>query len=348
MIFASNHPWLGGLFTDAELDEIFAPTLEIDRLLRVEAAWTRALGDVENNPGADAIAKKIESSVVAPSELERGFAKDGVPIPALVAHLKTALGDEAAHWIHRGLTSQDVIDTALMLTLADVIALFSKRLVHLDNQLQQLQSEYGSARLTAFTRMQPALETNANTVVGHWRKQITPLYEELQQAANHTKNIQWGGPIGQRSHPKAEALGPCFAQLLGLRDPGHAWHTDRRCISHVAHSLTGITVATGKLGEDVALMASLGPANITLRGGESSAMPHKNNPVTAEALITLSDLAATLHGGMLRSARHEGFRSGQAWTLEWLVLPQLCHAAGASLLLARELLGKIDQIGQAD
>lgn len=344
MIGLGNHPWMNGLFGDDETTQIFAPEAELKRFLQVEAAWTRALGQVHDAPQADGVAKAIQTANINPCDLNDGFATDGVPVLVLVKLLKSKIGPELGDWIHSGLTSQDVMDTALVLALKDVLSVFSKRLKTLDRKLGTLQSSVGSAQIMAYTRLQPALQTSAVEVVRRWRQPLPRLMDDLQKVAETSAIIQWGGPIGMRDHPKADQLATAFAKQLGLQDPGQAWHTDRAVITDIAQLMARITTLTGKIGEDVALMAVIGPQQITLSGGGSSAMPHKNNPVKAEALIALSDFAATLLTNLTRSARHEGFRSGQAWMLEGLTLPNLCVTTGAGLIQTSSLLASIKRL----
>jgi len=344
----SAHPWLSGLLGDPEVAAIFSAEAELARFFKVEAAWTRALGAVGNAPEAEAVANIIEGAQIDPHSLKDGVSKDGIPIPALVGQLKALAGPDAAQFVHKGLTSQDVMDTSLMLALGEVISRMKARLDALDAQLGDLQTLLGSATLFAYTRMQPAMETNAADVIGRWRQPLRKLLKDVSTAEHDCKIIQWGGPIGARDHPQATDLGAVFAQNLGLVDPGRAWHTDRTVILQVAQTLARITVTTGKIGEDIALMAAIGSEQIVLSsGGASSAMPHKNNPVKAEALISLSNLTASLQASLIMAARHEGFRSGKAWTLEQLVLQQICETAGASLIQAKELLNSVKAIGCA-
>ena len=346
MIGYSTHPWMSGLFGDEEITALFAPKAELKRFLAIEAAWTRALGTVSGNPKTQAVAETIEAAQIAPAALKDGFAKDGVPIPALVTLLKDMIGGESSDLVHKGLTSQDVMDTSLIMALSDVAAIMSTRLAAIDQQLVDLQASYCDARLMAYTRMQPALETTGAEVIRRWRQPLNRLLTELRAAADEVGVIQWGGPIGGRDHPKADQLAQAFATNLGLRDPGQAWHTDRTIINGLTHILTRIGTATGKIGADIALMAAVGPSQIKLRGGGSSAMAHKNNPVKAEALVSLASYAATLQVNLTNAACHEGFRSGQAWTVEWIALPQLCAVAGAGLRQARLLLRSIEALGE--
>ena len=346
MMDFSGHPWMSGLFGDEELAAIFAPEAECQRLVKVEAAWTRALGEIES-VDVEVIAQTLETCTIAPEALKDGFARDGLPIPALVKILKEQVDPDALQWVHTGLTSQDVMDTSLMLALADILNVFETRVTALDQKLAALQGQFGGAKIMAYTRMQPALETNAAGVIGAWRQSLPVIMEDLAKTQAGMRFVQWGGPIGIRDHPQPDALGAAFARQLGMFDPGMAWHTDRTRITKAAQLMTRIATATGKVGEDIALMAAVGPDQIALIGGGSSAMAHKNNPVKAEVLIALSEMASTYQSNLTRSARHEGSRSGQAWTLEWLALPQLSLATGAGLLQCLELLGTIKSIGRS-
>ena len=345
MIGVSSHPWMNGLFGDDEIAEVFAAEAELKRFLQIEAAWTQALGQVRNTPHTESVAKAIISATISPHDLKDGFANDGVVIPALVRLLKASMAPDASEWVHTGLTSQDVMDTSLVLALSEVLKILSGRLQMLDCQLEALENKAGAARTMAFTRMQPALETSAAETVSRWRQPLPRVMADLKKIAQTCTMIQWGGPIGVRDHPHEDQLGSAFAKQLGLQDPGQSWHTDRTLIIDHAQLMERITVLTGKIGEDIALMAAVGTQQVALTGGGSSAMPHKNNPVKAETLIALSDLAATLSSTLTRSARHESFRSGRAWTLEWLCLPDICMITGASLIQAKLLLASIKELG---
>ena len=110
-----------------------------------------------------------------------------------------------------------------------------------------------------------------------------------------------------------------------------------------------MTGSLGKFGQDVALLAQSEVGEIRLAsGGGSSAMPHKVNPVGAEVLVTLARFNATLLSGMHQALVHENERSGAAWTLEWMLLPQMMAATGAALATAQRLLPDIAFRGAGD
>jgi len=348
MISGQEHPWFSGLFGDSEIATILAPKEELSRMLRIEAAWTRALGEVQGVDKAIDAAQKIEALSLSPDDLWEGTKRDGIPVPTLVSKIKEQLTKEHSQWVHQGLTSQDVMDTSFSLATVQIIPILIERLAKLDLALDHLGNRVSGRSVVAYTRMRPALSVGAEQQIEIWRRPFAVLKEDLQRSLDRLSVIQWGGPVGQRDHLAAKKIAPIFAQNLGLQDPGQAWHTDRSAISELATTLSRLCNATGKIGEDIAFMAALGDEHLTLNsGGKSSAMAHKSNPITAEALVTLGRLCASYAGGLLQSGIHENFRSGQAWMLEAALMPRMFIAAGAATRLANEQLSNIVSVGRA-
>ena len=115
-----------------------------------------------------------------------------------------------------------------------------------------------------------------------------------------------------------------------------------------ANWLSSVTGSLGKIGQDIALLAQNEIGDVTVAGaGRSSAMHHKQNPVLAEILVTLARFNATQISAMHHALVHEQERSGAAWTLEWMILPQMLNAAGTALVHAEALLGSVRRIGSA-
>ncbi|MDX8489945.1 lyase family protein, partial [Mesorhizobium humile] len=135
-----------------------------------------------------------------------------------------------------------------------------------------------------------------------------------------------------------------LAAKLGLGDAPQ-WHSQRDALADFAGWLSLVTGSLGKFGQDVALMAQAGTDIELSGGGGSSAMPHKQNPVKAEALVALARFNASQLSGIYQTLVHEQERSGAAWTLEWLLLPQMVVATAAALRLAAELAGQIESLG---
>jgi 3-carboxy-cis,cis-muconate cycloisomerase len=140
------------------------------------------------------------------------------------------------------------------------------------------------------------------------------------------------------------AVRAALAAKLGLADAPQ-WHSQRDRIAELANWLSQVTGGLGKFGQDIALMAQAGSEIKLDGGGSSSAMTHKSNPVHAEALVALARFNAVQLSGIHQALVHEQERSGSAWTLEWMLLPQMFSAAGSSSSKTASLISQIRSLG---
>ena len=159
--------------------------------------------------------------------------------------------------------------------------------------------------------------------------------------------IQFGGAAGTLDAfgDNGPALRAALARRLGLQDQPQ-WHSQRDRIAELANWLSLVSGGLGKFGQDIALMADAGGEIELAGGGSSSAMAHKKNPVDAELLVTLARFNAVQLSGIHQSLVHEQERSGAAWTLEWMILPQMLIATGASSRVGVNLTKRIQAIGR--
>lgn len=347
-----DHPWLGGLFSDTETAAIWSPDRQIAHMLAFEAAFSRALGSVGGIPAetSESVAQKIETFEPDMDALRTGTARDGVVVPDLVRQLRHAIGGDPKA-IHSGATSQDVIDTALALTLKDVNALLDNRITSLLNALKNLQVRFGNAPLMGRTRMQAAMSITAKDRVLTWSDPLEQHCERLNRLSPTVQRLQLGGAVGDRAAlaPHGDAIAKDMADRLSLGNSSKAWHSTRDAIADYANLLSLVSGTLGKMGQDICLMAQQGIDEIAMQGGGgSSAMPHKQNPVLAELLVTLARFNATQLAGMHQSLVHEQERSGAAWALEWMILPQMTQATARSLSAAVEICRSISRIGSQD
>jgi 3-carboxy-cis,cis-muconate cycloisomerase len=277
--------------------------------------------------------------------LKSGMAKDGVPIPSLVRQLK-AMTNESA--VHVGATSQDVMDTALVMVLKDTSKLIATRLSVLIAALHTVENQFGDGSLMGRTRMQAATMITVRDRVLSWRLPLESHEIRLAACRLSVERVQIGGASGDRAAlgDYASVIVSNVAQSLDLSATDKAWHAMRESIADYASFLSLLTGSLGKLGQDVALMAQQGIDDITVSGGgASSAMAHKQNPVLAELLVTLARFNAVQVSGMHQSLVHEQERSGAAWSLEWMLLPQMAQAAGRALSAALELVNNNQSMG---
>ena len=347
-----DHPWLAPLMRDAKLAALWDASAQLEHFRAFEAAYSRALGaaDLVDPAMAERAALAIEAAPLDERALAEGCALDGLPIPAFVKQLKAAAGQDAEA-VHTGATSQDVMDTALALTVKASAARLAAAAEAVRDRFAALADGAGGAEIMGRTRMQAALPIAVRSRIMVWSDGVEEGAVALKAAGARLSALQLGGPVGdgRKLGSKAHIVAAHMADALGLSAPQQAWHASRGRVVAFGGALSQLTGALGKIGQDVALMAQQGVDEIKLAGGGgSSAMPHKSNPIEAELLISLARYNASQLGGLHQALVHEQERSGAAWTLEWLILPEMVRATGGALMLAERLLGKIESIGRLD
>jgi len=343
-----DHPLLSSLLGDEETTRHFSVEAEIAAVLAFEQALAEAEADngIIGRDAAAAIVAALSSFRPDTGLLRAGVAKDGVMVPELVRQIRMAVGEPHGASVHFGATSQDVIDTALVLRLKSVVEHLSLLLTENIVRLSALDERFGGRALTGMTRMQPAIPIQVSDRVKAWLVPLQRHQKRLSEQSARLLVVQFGGAAGTLENlgDKGNAVRAALAAKLGLGDTPQ-WHSQRDTLADFAGWLSLVTGSLGKFGHDIALMAQ-GGAEIELSGGGgSSAMPHKQNPVKAEALVALGRFNATQLSGMHHALVHEQERSGSAWTLEWLLLPQMVVATAAALRLAAELAAQIESLG---
>ena len=340
-----DHPLLSGLLGDEEVGRELSASADIAAILAFEGALARAEAAHGIIPAtaAERITQTCAGFAPDIDALRSAVANDGVVVPDLVRQLRAAVGGANAAYVHVGATSQDAVDSSLMLRLKRIASLFDGRLAALISRLDALDSRFGEASMMGQTRMQPAIAIMAGDRLRAWRD---PLAAARGRLADLVFPLQFGGAAGtlDKLDGRGAAVRATLAGELGLTD-ARQWHSGRAPILDIGHALALITGSLGKIGQDIALMAQGGEAIALSGGGGSSAMPHKQNPITAEALVALARFNATLAGGLHHAMVHEQERSGAAWTLEWMILPQMALACGAGLQIAGKLLGSVQRLG---
>lgn len=350
-VSALDHPWLGALVGDEDAAAVFASNVELNAMLAFESALAVSQAELGMIPeeAAAAIARGCASFQPDLEALKRGSAKDGVIVPDLVRQLREWVGDPHGADVHKGATSQDVIDTALALRLKDLRPRYVSRLDSVLAALTALEAADGGKTVRGYTRMQPARSVSVAHKIATWRAPLEDVADKVDAAFTRASALQLGGPLGDRTtfEGRGDELAAAMAKRLGLADPGRAWHTDRARLAELADFVARLAGSLGRMGADVAIMALAGDVRVKAGGG-SSAIPGKSNPVSAEILETLAAFAAAQAAGMHRAMVHPTERSGAAWTLEWMILPPLLVAGAAALRHAGAILGNIAFVENSD
>ncbi|MFO1047309.1 MAG: 3-carboxy-cis,cis-muconate cycloisomerase [Geminicoccaceae bacterium] len=330
------------LLSDPEVAALLDDAAQARAMVRVE----RALAVVEGRLGviepaaAGVIDHGLDGFAPDLAGLARGTGEAGVPVPALVGQLRGRVGGEAAGFVHWGATSQDIIDTALVLQLREALALLDGRLANVITALAELADVHRATVAVARTRFQQAVPTSIGLKAAVWLAPLLRHRTRLAELRPRLLVVQFGGAAGNLSALGGQGIAVMagLARELGLGCPALPWHAQRDTLAELASWLALVTGSLGKLGLDLLLLAQSEVGEVReARGGGSSTMPQKANPVLSEALVTLARRNATLLAGMFQAMPHALERDGAAWQIEWAVLPDMVETTAAALAHAGEL-----------
>lgn len=311
-------------FSTARMDAIFALDSRVAAMAEVEAAVAAAQGDAGDIPGA--AAAEIVAACSEPVDagvLAAGW-EAGTPLIPLLDALRQRLSVTAHPFLHRGLTTQDVVDTATMCLVEDAL----KHLADLSNDaaaaMRLIIGRSGSSPTQARSFLQPADVTTYGFRVARWLDQLDRARVQLE--ATETP-VQLGGLIGDRLG-LADDVVEAVAERLGL-DVRPSWHADRSPVVHVVNRVCDLARWAGKVSVDIAQLAQLG--EITTRSGGSSAAAGKSNPIDAMRALAASEVCLGVATVITHAKPHELERGLGSWHAEWFALPIVLQTAAAAV-----------------
>ncbi|CAL9287876.1 3-carboxy-cis,cis-muconate cycloisomerase [Streptomyces sp. SudanB182_2057] len=314
-------------------------------LLDAEAALTRAQAALGLAPAeaAAAVTEAADPDRFDLRSLAARAAGGGNPVIPLAADLTAAVGAEYGPYVHRGATSQDIMDTATMLVAVRVLGPVLADLGRAERALARLAAGHRDTVLPGRTLTQHAVPTTFGLKAAGWRALVLDARDRLTRVRDSLP-AQLGGAAGTLAAfqaygaPDPAALTEAYAREVGLAAPALPWHTLRTPIADLAGCLAFTAGALGKLAVDVLTLSRTEIGEVSEgSGGGSSAMPHKANPVRATLLASAArrapQLAATLYGCLAA----EDERPAGAWHAEWEPLRDLLRLAGGAAGQAAEL-----------
>ena len=338
------------LFPTGEVGRLFTDSAAIRAMLLVEGALAKAQseqGIIPGDSGAAIYRASLEVQI-EPGALAQATGQNGVAVPALVAAFRDEMqAPEHAQYLHWGATSQDIIDTGLMLRLRQSLALIEADVRAAIIDLGALAHSHTDLPMVARTYGQDATPTSFGAVVAEWGAPLLGLLNESQGLRESCLLVSLSGASGTSSALGSDAAHTraALARALGLSDPGRSWHNDRTAILRLADWLTRVTLAFGKLGKDLVALTANGVGELTLANrGASSTMPQKQNPVAPSALAALAHQSSGLNSMLQASSVHQFQRDGAAWFGEWMCLPQIVLGAASSAKIASDLCRTITPV----
>jgi 3-carboxy-cis,cis-muconate cycloisomerase len=323
-------------------------------MLETEAALARAAeraGLVPAGAGAAVTAAAVPANFDL-AELGALAARTGNPVPALSRALSRLVPGPAASAVHYGATSQDIVDTAAMLLARQGLDVIGADLAAAAAATARLAAAHRSTIMIGRTLLQQAVPVTFGLVAAGWLNALDGARAGLARVRAHGLAVQFGGAAGTLAAlgddgPRVAAL---LATELGLPAPPLPWHTDRLRVLELAAALAGVDSVLSKIARDVTLLAQTEVAEIRegtgapgdtsspQRGG-SSAMPNKQNPVAAIAILGCAKRAPGLLATLAAAGEQEHQRAAGAWHAEWEPLADLLTVTGSAASWAADLLG---------
>jgi 3-carboxy-cis,cis-muconate cycloisomerase len=340
---------LDRLFRYEAIDRIFSDESYIQSLLEFESALARAEAAAGVIPAADApiIAAACRAEDFNVGELASQAALAGnvaIPLVKKLTELVAKQNKNAARFVHWGATSQDAIDTAVVLQLRRVLEVIDQDLARLTSTLASLAEKHRATPVAARTWMQQALPTTFGFIVAGWLDAILRHRSRLADLRSRNLTLQFGGAVGTLA--ALAGRGPSVAKALAaeLRLPlaPIPWHTHRDRIVEIAAALGLCTGTLGKIARDISLHAQTEIAELAEPVGEgrggSSTMPQKRNPVTCATVLAAAQRVPGLVSTMLSSMIQEQERGLGGWQTEWETLPEIISLSGGALHHLAEML----------
>jgi 3-carboxy-cis,cis-muconate cycloisomerase len=335
------------LFGDTEVAQLFTDSAEVRALLLVEGALAQAQGATGIIPSDSAafIQRAVMEVQIDPSGLAAATGQNAVVIPALVHAFNNATdAPEHAQYFHFGATSQDIIDTALVLRLRQVITIYKTRLSAIIRALGTLAQTHATLPMAGRTYGQNASPVSFGAVVAAWGMPLVTHLQRLDELSPRLLRISLSGAAGTLSAIDGDhtALRKAFGAALNLGVAENSWHSTRDSIAELSAWITLVATSLGKTGEDLLTLTRSGINEVGIgAGGASSTMPQKSNPVLPSLTVALGRQTAILNTALQSATLHREQRDGAAWFMEWMSLGQICVMLARALSATQELANSI-------
>ena len=330
---------LGAVYSDPEIGRIFSDESFVARMIDVEVALARTQERIGIIPAgvAEALVEAAGTIRVDLTPIEQSMDRSGIPTIGMIEQLRGAAGGEDASYVHWGATTQDIMDTALILQIREALQHLECELDDILLNLANLADSHRATLMAGRTKSQQALPITFGLKVAGWIGPLNRHRDRLRELKPRLLVAQFGGAVGTLASlgDLGIATMEALAAELGLDAPAAPWHTQRDNLVELAGWLSMVSGSLAKMAGDIVLLAQTEVGEVresddTSRGG-SSTMPQKSNPVVSEAIIAAAranaNLVATMHQALIQE--HE--RGAGSWQIEWLTLPRMFELTTSTL-----------------
>lgn len=338
------------IFYSTEVNGLFSDRNTIAEMLRFEAALAQAQAKngIVSETSAAIIAQCCDAHLIDLEKLKTEIKLGGNAAIPLVKQLTRIVKNndvEASKMVHLGVTSQDVVDTAMVLQIKVFLAWLESKLNQLRQLLVALTQKHCSTLMIGRTLLQQARPITFGLKTAGWLEGVVRSQERIQEIQPRLLKLQLGGAVGSGNANISREIHQSMAEKLGLQ-ASFSWQTQRDSFAEWA-SVLGILVGSlGKIAKDVSLLMQTEVGEVYEGAGEgkggSSTMPHKRNPVTCAALLANATRTPHLVASILSAMPQEHERSAGLWHSEWEVLVELMTLTAGSVERALELVSGLE------
>lgn len=333
-------------FATDEVGSIFSDRFYLQCILDFEAALARGQAGIGilSSAEAEEIAKACDADLYDVAALAEATAKAGNPAIPLVKALTAKVHGTASRYVHWGATSQDTLDTALVLQLRAALAVIERDLGRLAEAVRKTITNHRHTVMAGRTWLQQALPITFGLKAAGWLSALVRHRERLDELRRRVLVLQLGGAAGTLASlgEKGPAVVAAVAQRLGLGVPDLPWHGSRDRIAEAAGFAALLVGTLGKIARDTSLLMQTEIAEVFEKSGPgvggSSTMPHKRNPALAAAILAAATVTPSLAATIFAAQVQEHERAAGPWQAEWRTVPELFRVAAGALANSARLI----------
>lgn len=310
--------------------EIFSEENRIQKWLDVEAALAKAQAKLGIIPSeaAEEIAKKAHYKFMDMDFIFAEFKKTKHPLVPTVRGLEKACENGFGEYVHFGVTTQDVIDTGIVLQFKEAMNLIKQDLKNIAKNLASIAKEHKNTAMMGRTLALQALPITFGHKVAIWLSELNRHYERINELEKRLYVGSIVGAVGTKASlsERANEVEKLTLQILGLEVPDISWQPARDRFIELGYVLGNINATFNKIAHQLLILTHNEIDELAEPFGKgqvgSSTMPHKRNPAVSENAVTVSNALRANIAILSDIERHEHERDGQVWKMEWKLLPE--------------------------
>lgn len=335
----------GCLFSTEKMREVFSDKNVAQKWLDTEAALAKAQGELGIIPKekADEINKKAKAELLDIPQIGEYY-KSSITIVPLLKAFKVVLADNAGEYVHWGATSQDIVDTGLVLQMRDAYNVLLDQLKTCQKSVLKLVKEHRDTIMCGRTHVIHALPITLGYKVAIWADEIGRNIERMEAMKDRVFVGEMSGAVGTlASHPeKGLEVQARMMEILELNVPTISWHVARDNQAEFASILAIVAGTIGKIASEILSLQRTEIIELEepffMGKVGSSTMPHKRNPQVVENIIALCRNVRSIAPAVVESMVSENERDWGCFISEWEAIPRACHLLGAALEKSMDVL----------